>query len=125
MFGAYRLNRDAANAEALVGRDLRDVMTVPTHELSKSFWHDDPRPPAKAPKGRQVQVIVMRMRDQDRVHIDVLDEVGDGRRMAVEQPKPIDHQRVGENADAIHLDEDSRVSEVTQMRKHRPSLTRE
>ena len=67
----------------------------------------------------------MRMRDEDRVHVDILDEVVHGCGVAVQQAQPIHDQRVGENADAIHLDEDSGVSEVTQMRKHRPSVTRE
>jgi hypothetical protein len=107
VFGAYRLNRDAADAESLAGRDLRDVMTVPTHEPSKSFWHDDPRPAAKAPNGRQVQVIMMRMRYEDDIHVDILDEVVHGRRVALEQAQAIHEQRVGENADAIHLNEDS------------------
>ena len=69
-----------------------------------------------------MQVIVMRVGDEDDVDIDVLDEVGNSLRVAVEQAQPIHEQRVGENADAIHLDEDGRVSEVTNMREHRPSL---
>jgi hypothetical protein len=67
----------------------------------------------------------MRVGDEDDVHIDVLDEVGHGFRMAVEQAEPIHEQRVGENADAFHLDEDGRVSEVKKTRRHRPSLMRE
>jgi len=69
-----------------------------------------------------VQVIVMRVGDEDDVHLDVLDEVSHFGRVAVEQAQPIDKQRVRENADAVDLDEDGRVSEVTNMREHRPSL---
>jgi len=67
-------------------------------------------------------MIVMRMGDEDDVHSDVLDVVGHLGRVAVEEAQPIDEQRVGENADAIDLDEHGRVAEVTNMREHRPSL---
>ena len=116
--------RDAADAESLAGRDLHDVVSGPAHHLSKSLRHDDAWPAAKPPQGREVQVIVMRVGDQDDVDIDVLDEVGHGLRMAVEQAQPIHEQRVGENAHAIHLDEHGRVSEVTKTQSHRPSLMR-
>ena len=122
MFGAYRLDHDTADVEPLAGRDLHDVVSGPAHELPESFWHDEPWAPAKPPEGRQVQVIVMRVRDEDNVHIDLLDEVRHVRGVAVEEAQPINEQRVGENADAIHRDEDSRVSEVTNMREHGPSL---
>jgi len=97
-------------------------MAGPAHDLSKSLRHDDAWPAAKAPKGREVQVIVMRVGDEDDIHLDVLDEVGHFGRVAVEEAQPIDKQRVRENADAVDLDEDGRVSEVTNMRAHRPSL---
>jgi hypothetical protein len=64
----------------------------------------------------------MRMGDEHDVDLDVLDEVGHFGRVAVEEAEPIDKQRVRENADAIDLDEDGRVSEVTNMREHRPSV---
>ena len=54
-----------------------------------------------------------------------LDEVAHGLGVAVEQAQPIHEQRVGDNADAIHLDEDGRVPKVTKTRSHRPSLMRE
>jgi hypothetical protein len=107
VFGAYRLDHDSPDSESLAGRDFHDVMSGPTHEPSKTSWHDDPRAAAKPPNGRQVQVIMMRMRYEDDIHVDILDEVVHGRRVAVEQAQAIHDQRVGENADAIHLDEDS------------------
>jgi hypothetical protein len=66
----------------------------------------------------------MRVGDEDEVDIDVLEQMGDGLRVAVEQSQTVHEQRVGENADAIHLDEDGRVSEVTKTQSHRPSLMR-
>src|SRR6266516_15916 len=125
VFGAYRLDHDAADAESLAGLDLLDFMAGPAHDLSESLRHDDAWPAAKAPKGREVQVIVMRVGDEDDVDIGVVDEMGHGLGVAVEQAQPIHEQRVGENAHAIHLDEDGRVSEVTKTRSHRPSLMRE
>lgn len=122
VFGANRVDRDAADVEPVASRDLHDVMSGPAHEPPKSFWHDHPRAATKPAQGGQVQVIVMRMGDEDDVHSDVLDEVGHLGRVAVEEAQPIDEQRVGENADAIDLDENGRVSEVANMREHRPSL---
>ena len=43
-------------------------------------------------------------------------------RVTMEQPQTIDEQRVGENPDAAHLEEDRRVSEVAKTRTHRPSV---
>jgi len=42
----------------------------------------------------------------------------------VEQAQTIDEDRVGENADAVHLEENRRVSEVTKARAHRSSVMR-
>src|SRR5207247_2645550 len=49
VFGAYRLDLDAADAESLAGRDLHDIMSGTAHNLSKSLWHDDALPAAKPP----------------------------------------------------------------------------
>jgi hypothetical protein len=50
--------------------------------------------------------------------------MGDGVGVAMEQPQPIHEQRVGENADAINLDQDGRVPEVAKMCTHGPSVMR-
>jgi len=72
-----------------------------------------------------VQVVVVRVGDEDDVDVHVLDEVRDGVAVPVEQPQAIHEQRVGENADAVDVQEDRRVPEVPKIRKHRPSLMRE
>src|SRR2546427_5491740 len=77
VFGTYRLDHDAADAESLAGRDLHDLMTGPAHERSKPLRHDDTWPAAKPPQGRQGQVTGMRGGDEDDVEIDVLGEVSD------------------------------------------------
>ena len=125
VFGTYRLDHDAADAESLAGRDLHDLMTGPAHERSKPLRHDDTWPAAKPPQGRQVQVIVMRVGDEDRVDFDVFEVVGDGVAVPVEKAQTIDEERVGENAHVIHLDENRRVPEVAKMRGHGPSLMRQ
>jgi hypothetical protein len=69
-------------------------------------------------------MVVMAMGDEDRVEVDVLDEMCHRVGVAMEQAQPIHEQRVGENADAIDLEEDRRVSEVAQLRTHGPSVMR-
>ena len=64
----------------------------------------------------------MRMGDKDDVDVHVVDKVRNGVGVPVEQTETIHEERVGENADAIDLDEGCRVSEVANMREHRPSL---
>jgi len=66
----------------------------------------------------------MRVGDEDRVDVDVLDEMGDGLGVAVKKAQAMSEQRVGENAHAIHLDQDGRVTEVPKMSTHRPSVMR-
>jgi len=119
------LDHDAANVESLAGRDLHDVAVGPPQKSAQAAWHDDPRLSSQTAQRRQVEVIVVRVGDEDHVDLDVLEVVGDGVAVTVEKPQTIDEERVGENAHAIHLDEDRRVPEVTKMRGHGPSLMRE
>ena len=70
-------------------------------------------------------MVVVTVRDQDGVYLDAVEEVRDAVALPVEKAQTIDQERVGENAHAIHLDEDRRVSEVAKMRAHGPSLMRE
>ena len=69
-------------------------------------------------------MIVVAMGDEDDVDVDVFEQVRHGVAVPVEQAEPILEQRVGENADAIRLDEDGRVPEVAKMPSHRPSVPR-
>jgi hypothetical protein len=124
VLGAYRLDRDPADVDPFTGPHLDDLASGFPHELSESFWHDDLRPAADAAKRRQVQVIVMAVRDEDDIDVDVFEEVRHGVAVPVEQAEPILEQRVGENADAIRLDEDGRVPEVAKMPSHGPSVLR-
>ena len=124
MFGAYRPNLHAADLESFPGRELHDVVCVSAHEPPEPSWHHEPRPAADAAKRRQGQMIVVPMRDEDDVEVDVLDEMHDGLGVAVQKAQTIDEQRVSENADAIHLDKHGRVPEVSKMRSHRPSVMR-
>ena len=70
-------------------------------------------------------MVVVSVRDQDGVDLYVIEEVRDAVAVPVEKAQTIDEERVGENAHAIHLDENRRVSEVAKMRAHGPSLMRE
>jgi len=66
----------------------------------------------------------MRMGDKDGVDIHGVDKVRDGVGVSVEQTETIDEERVGKNADAVHFEEDRRVSEVAKARTHGPSVMR-
>jgi len=124
VLGPYRLNSDPAYLDSFSGRDLRDGMPGAGHELSESFWHQNLGPSADAAKRRQVKMVVVAVRDQHDVDVDVLEKVRHGVAVPMEQAEPILEQRVGENADAIHLDQDGRVPEVAKMSSHRPSVMR-
>jgi len=125
VFRAKRLQLDAADVESFPGRDLHDlVVTGAAAHRAETSRHDDSRPPADAAKRRQVKVIVMRVRDEDHVDVDVLNEMGDRVGVAMKKAQAMTQQRVGENAHAIHLDQDGRVPEVPKMSTHRPSLLR-
>jgi hypothetical protein len=69
-------------------------------------------------------MIVMRVGDEDGVDADVVDEMRDGIGVPMEHAQTIHEERVGENADAVHLEEDRRVSEVAKTRTHGPSVMR-
>jgi len=66
----------------------------------------------------------MRMGDKDDVDVRVVDKVRNGVGVPVEQTETIHEERVGENADAVHFEEDRRVSEVAKTRTHGPSVMR-
>jgi hypothetical protein len=86
--------------------------------------YDDPRLPAAAAQRRQVEMVVVRVGDENGVDLHALDDVRHGVRVAMEEAQTIHEERVGENADAIHIDKDRRVSEETKLRTHGPSLMR-
>jgi hypothetical protein len=70
-------------------------------------------------------MVVMGVGDEDEIDVYVVDEMCHGVGVAVDQPQTVYEQRVGENVDAIQLNQDSRVPEVPKMRTHAPSLMRE
>ena len=125
VISAVRFDADAADVESVAGRDLRDVAVRPGQKLAQASRDDDPRPPPQTPQRGQMQMVVVSMRDEDCVDLYVIEEVRDAVAVPVEKAHAVDEQRVGENAHAIHLDENSRVSEVPKMRAHGPSLMRE
>jgi hypothetical protein len=59
-----------------------------------------------------MQVVVMGVGDEDHVDLHVVNEVRDGIAMPVEEAQTIYEQRVGENADAIDVEQNRRVPEV-------------
>src|SRR5205085_12029525 len=104
---------DAHTADGeLVPRDgLGDVVTVSGDQRSESPRDDDPGSTCEVPERRQMQMIVVPVRDEDRVRCDVQEAVGRRSRPAAQRPEAIDEQRVGEDARPIEIDEDGRVAE--------------
>jgi hypothetical protein len=122
---ADRFDAHAADVESVAGRNLHNVTARPAQKLAEAFRHDDFRPSPKASQRRQMQMVVMPVRDQDGVYLDVVEEMRHAVAVTMEKPQTIHEERVGENAHAIHFDEDRRVPEVAKMRAHGPSLMRE
>ena len=125
VISADRFDAHIADVESVAGRDLRYVVARPAQKLAQASRDDDPRPPPQTPQRGQMQMVVVSVRDEDGVYLHVIEEVRDAVAVPVEKAHTIDEQRVGENAHAIHLDENRRVSEVPKMRAHGPSLMRE
>src|SRR5437879_5626086 len=59
---AKRLQLHAADVESFPGGDLHDLVTTAAAHRAETSRRDDPRPPAEAPEGRQVEVLVMWLR---------------------------------------------------------------
>ena len=121
MVGAQRVDPQRPDVELFVDPDLEDVAT--SHHRAEAAWHHDSRPPSETANRGGMQVIVVSMRDEDDVDLDVVEEMRDGIGVAVERTEPIHEDRVGEDTDAIDLEQDGRVPEIAKG-AHRASVMR-
>jgi len=82
--------------------------------MAEPRWNDDPRSPAETPEGREMQMIVMRVRDEDDVDVGLLEKALDLAGMAMQRSEPVHEEWIGENADAVELEQDGRVTQETE-----------
>ena len=82
--------------------------------MAEPRWNDDPRSPAETPEGREMQMIVMRVRDEHDVDVGLLEKALDLAGMAMQRSEPVDEEGIGENADAVELEQDGRVTQETE-----------
>jgi hypothetical protein len=121
VLGAQRVDPQRPDVELFVDADLDYVAT--SNDRAEAAWHHDSRPPSEAANRGEMQVIVVSMRDEDDVDLDVVEEMRDGVGVAVERTKPIHEDRVGEDTDAIDLEKGGRVPQIAK-RPHRASVMR-
>jgi hypothetical protein len=95
-----------------------------TYETAEALRHDDTRPPTELSQRAEIEVIVMSVGDQDGVNFNVLEKVGDRRGLTLQRAETVDKQRIGEDPRAVEVEEDGRMTEVTQTGAHPPSLMR-
>src|SRR5581483_3282486 len=111
-----RLDREAADAQALARRDLGDVVAVA---------RDERRSSDQAAQGRKVQVIVVGMGNDDCIRRDPLEPVVGGVRPATDRAETAHEQGIGQDARAVDVDERSRMAEEVERGAggtHRPSV---
>jgi len=66
--GGNGFDEEAANRHAIAHADLNDLLqTATTQDSSAAARHDDRAPVGNAPKRARVEMIVMGMRDDDRI----------------------------------------------------------
>ena len=109
-----RFDGERADPQLLTRRNFDDVVTAWSQQMAEPRWNDDPRSPAETPEGREVQMIVMRVRDEHDVDVGLLEKALDLAGMAMQRSEPVDEQWIGENADAVELEQDGRVTQETE-----------
>jgi hypothetical protein len=109
----YRFDGQSSDGDPLADGELVHVMPGGANERPEPGRHDDPRPAADPEKRGKVQVVVMRMGDEDRVDVDV--GLVDAADVPVKRAEPVDEERIREDAHAVELEEDRRMSEKAQV----------
>ena len=109
MVGAHRLDANAADLGPLPLLQLLDLESGSAQQLARPPGRDDPRPAAETAERREVEVIVMQVRDEDGVEAPWR---GRRRAVATEMRDSGAKYRVGEDAHATELDEHGGVADV-------------
>ena len=112
MLGERRGHRERADRDRLACLDLDDVSEAPlAHERPEAPWDDDRRDPTEPLERRDVEVVVVGMRDEDRVDAAKSRRV-DPAAPAPEMAHPRPQDRVGQQTDAVERDLHGRVTDV-------------
>jgi hypothetical protein len=106
----HRLDPDAVDVESVTGFHLDDVRKpVVANDRSGPFRDHQLRRPGEQPQRRPVEMVVVQVRDEDRVHRREVDI----RRWAsaANRPEPRPEHRVGQDLLTAGLEKDGRVAE--------------
>jgi hypothetical protein len=116
MHRADGLDGDSADADAVACAHFDDVL--PSEHPAEADGNDESWPASQVSERWDVKVIVMAMRDDDRVGLEI--EIAMPRpHMPVEWAKTVDEKRIGEDSYAVELDEDRRMTEEAKAAAHR------
>ena len=112
-----------ADAGLLPGRELHDrAEALARDERACALGDDHEDTSVEPPEGREVEVVVVEVRDEDDVEAGRLLEVE--RRGPAQVQDLLAQQRVGERPDAVQLDEDRRVPEPAHPVGHQANASR-
>src|SRR5207237_5982538 len=75
MNGRYRLDQDRSDPERVTRTDLDHVVASSREHRAESCRRDDLRAPGQSPERWQMKVVVMSVRDKDRVDAEVRDRL--------------------------------------------------
>ena len=112
--GAHRLDRDTAYLGAPPPLELLDLEAGPPNERPGPGGRDYPRSAAEQAERGQVEVIVMQMRDEDRVN--AARHLG-RRAVAAQVGDPGAQHRIGQEAHTAVLEEHGGVAEIADSRE--------
>ena len=111
MLGRDDANLERADRERLAHLDLEDALEVPlAKQTAESAGQHDRELLPEPLERRQVEMVVVRMGDEHR--IDAAQRPGGDGRRAPEMRDAVPQQRVGEEANAVEIDEDRGVADV-------------
>ena len=111
--GGQRPDPDTAKVEPFVGGDLADRVPGDGRRRAQAARDDEQRVAGQASQRRAVEMVGMGVRDQDRV--DRAEGVGVGRRaQPAKRPDAGAQDRVGQDAQAVELDEQRGVTDLGQ-----------
>ena len=109
MFGGSCAHRDLAEDNLLIHLDLPDLLAIgPAKHRSRAERCNDWNPRVEAPQRGYVEVVVMGVRDEHRV--DLAESRRVDRLHATQVCHASSQERVGQEADAVKLEKDGRVS---------------
>ena len=110
MLRGHGFHRHGADLDHLVDPQLFDrSLDAAAQERAGAARDDDSLRPAQAAEGAEVEVVVVDVGDEHRV--EVLETAEVERLGAAEHDDALAEQRVGEETDAVQLDENRRVSD--------------